>query len=92
MGLYNITKNVKHVDSDSYNDIPDYSGYCPDCPQCGETMKYSYSNSEFKCYNCGYIMDEDDWEYDEDEEMPWVCSNCGGPWPSCTTSCKMFDE
>lgn len=80
--------------NNSYNDIPDYSGYCPDCPMCYATMKFSNHKSEFKCFECGYIMDENDWDYEteREEDIPFVCSTCGGPWPSCETSCKMFDD
>lgn len=89
---------MKNIDGEflenDYNDIPDYSGYCPNCPSCGEIMKFSYCKSEFKCFACGYIMDEMDWDHcGEDENgMPFVCGTCGGPWPSCQTSCKMFDD
>ena len=89
MGLFNKIEN----NFDDYNDIPDYLGYLPDCPYCGETMKYSYCRSEFKCPNCNSIIDEDDLDLDDsDDDKPWVCEQCGGPYPSCTTSCKMFDE
>lgn len=79
---------------DSYSDIPDYSGHCPNCPECGWTMGYSYLKSEFKCPHCGFIMDEGDWDYQAEDEgdMPWVCKTCGGPWPQCQTSCKLFDN
>ena len=79
---------------DNYDDIPDYSGYCPACPECESTMKFSYQKSEFKCFDCGFIMDENDWDFDPTDEKgkPFVCSTCGGPWPSCSTSCKMFDD
>lgn len=47
--------------------------------------------------------DEDDEEYftiyiddpDDDEDgdgMPEGCAACGGPWPSCQTSCSMYDD
>ena len=79
---------------ETYTDTPDYSGYCPDCPRCGETMGYSYRKSEFKCPNCGFVMYEGEWDREEEERggKPWVCVTCGGPWPSCETNCKMFDE
>lgn len=46
---------------------------------------------------------EDNWTqvFDTDEEyfdsifaesMPEVCANCGGPYPNCQPSCKIFDE
>ena len=59
------------------------------------------------CTSCGYsieISDYDDWkrekemeEFKEDEDdvystMPECCVACGGPYPSCTTSCKIFDD
>lgn len=30
--------------------------------------------------------------YFNSEDKPTVCKTCGGPWPNCETSCKMFDE
>lgn len=78
----------------SYNDIPDWAGYCPSCPECGETMGFSLSKQEFKCPKCGYIMDVDDWDEDDDDDddIPFGCASCGGPYPDCKASCNMFDE
>lgn len=77
-----------------YQDIPDYSGFCPNCPECGQTMGYSYLKSKFKCPDCGYIMEESDWDYQASatDGMPWTCQVCGGPWPQCQSSCKLFDN
>jgi len=81
---------------DNYNDVPDYSGYCPACPKCGVTMGYSLMKLEFKCPSCGHIMDEMDWDYDFDyddpDNPPYGCEACGGPWPHCKASCNLFDE
>lgn len=84
---------------DAYADTPDWWGKCPDCPECGATMGYSYSKNEFKCPECGRLMDIDeaiairDEERDaEADEIPFVCRTCGGPYPDCRTSCKMFDD
>lgn len=87
----------KKIDMTGYDQIPDYSGCCPDCPVCGETMGYSYIQSEFKCPSCGHIMDEADWDYesiyeDEPDKPPYGCAACGGPWPYCKTSCKIYDD
>ncbi len=30
--------------------------------------------------------------YNDEEEMPDCCRACGGPWPNCKTSCKIFDD
>lgn len=82
--------NLINNDSD-YNDIPDYSGSCPDCPTCGTAMRYSYSKSKFKCPDCGMILNEDDWHYESDD-VPWGCQQCNGPYPDCKTCCKLFDD
>jgi len=92
-------ENVPISDDTSYNDIPDYAGYCPDCEVCGETMGYSYLESEFKCPNCGTILPEDEWDMEDDEKekenddsIPSICINCGGPYPFCTSACNLFDS
>lgn len=87
-------RELNNVVFDDFNDTPDYLSDCPDCPICGGTMGYSYNRSEFKCFNCGCIMDENDLVFDDfiEDDIPWGCKTCGGPYPLCTTSCKMFDE
>ena len=79
-----------------YDDTPDW-GPCPDCPDCGATMGYNYVKDEFKCPDCGRLMDayeaaELQAEEEDEDEKPFVCRTCGGPWPECRTSCKMFDD
>ena len=37
-----------------------------------------------------YIDDPDD--DDDGDGMPEGCAACGGPWPSCQTSCSMYDD
>lgn len=31
-------------------------------------------------------------DYEPEEDMPECCIACGGPYPQCTTSCKLFDD
>ena len=28
----------------------------------------------------------------DDDDIPEGCAACGGPYPSCTTSCPLFDD
>ena len=59
------------------------------------------------CPSCGLKVDEEDYEYESDEEVEWTeemldmeqgeippagCGACGGPYPYCKTSCKLFDD
>ena len=59
------------------------------------------------CPSCGLKMDEEDYEYESDEEVEWTeemldmeqgdippagCRACGGQYPACKTSCKLFDD
>jgi len=37
-------------------------------------------------------MNEDVFYSEIDEEVPVGCLACGGPYPDCKSSCKLFDE
>lgn len=87
----------RRADDDCYNDTPDFGIY-PDCPECGTEMGFNYFKVEWKCPNCGHISDLDeameicDEDGSGDDEKPYVCRTCGGPYPDCRSSCKMFDD
>lgn len=72
------------------------------CKECGAVM-YMADDEVAVCPKCGYSMDIEDYSTDNDYEEyyspmdsileePECCKACGGPYPSCTTSCKIFDE
>lgn len=87
------SSDSNYEDDKYYNSIPDYLGYLPDCPNCGRQLKYNYIESKYKCFSCGKEYDEYDILIDEyPTEKPFCCKNCGGPWPDCKTSCKIFDD
>ena len=59
------------------------------------------------CPACKWEIDEMDYEYEHEGEKEWTselfglykgdippsgCRACGGPYPYCKTSCKLFDE
>lgn len=59
----------------------------------------------YTCPSCGWEVDEMDYEYEDEEEWtdemlcvyegdipPTGCKACGGPYPQCKTSCKLFDD
>ena len=61
----------------------------------------------YACPSCGWEVDEMEYEYEDDEEVEWTssvhksfggdippagCRACGGPYPHCKTSCKLFDD
>lgn len=64
------------------------------CDKCGSIMNLN-DNDQLYC-SCGYTVSRDDYDeyYDDedDDEPPFGCRACGGPYPQCKTSCKMFDE
>lgn len=62
---------------------------------------------EYVCPGCGWRVDYMDYEYDDGQEKEYTdqmlamfggdippagCMGCGGPYPQCITSCKMFDD
>ena len=37
-------------------------------------------------------IEEEEEYYQECDDIPEGCAACGGPYPQCTTSCKLFDD
>ena len=75
------------------------------CNECGAIMDRTEDPEGgcdiLVCPNCGEEVDEMDYEYegyeDDDDDLfsdepPQGCVACGGPYPQCTTSCKLFDD
>ena len=73
------------------------------CNKCGAVM----DRREDPNGGCGWEVDEMEYEYEDDEEVEWAssvhksyggdippagCRACGGPYPHCKTSCKLFDN
>lgn len=61
--------------------------------------------SVYICPLCGCEADVMEYEYENDEEWtsemlnmyegdvpPAGCRNCGGPYPDCIVSCRLYDE
>lgn len=61
----------------------------------------------YVCPSCKWEIDEMEYEYDHGDEEEWTpelvgmyqgdippsgCRACGGPYPHCKTSCKLFDD
>ena len=41
----------------------------------------------------GYFDDkEEPFDNEESDDIPFVCRACGGPYPDCTDSCKIFED
>ena len=59
------------------------------CSVCNNEVSISEAASMYGTYFC-----QDCWEEEsrnDESDMPFGCRACGGPYPDCTTSCKMFD-
>lgn len=59
----------------------------------------------YTCPSCGWEIDEMEYEYEDNNEWtetilgmnhnnvpPVGCQACGGPYPHCEISCKLFDD
>ena len=69
------------------------------CPYCNRRVEYT--NIGWVCEWCGENLKDDevtdeplgDVEYPlGSEDKPDCCIACGGPYPSCKTSCSIFDD
>lgn len=74
--------------------------YVVRCPNCGESVDKSSYNFWYESKYEEDLADAADEHYKEVfgeypndlDEMPEVCKTCGGPYPDCMTSCKIFDD
>lgn len=63
------------------------------CPACGwecDVMDYEYEDSD----DMELVQDENGKEYliYKTDTPPAGCRDCGGPYPYCKASCKMYDD
>lgn len=68
------------------------------CPCCGSELE-KLQNGRYYCDTCEDTFEEKDilWrdeddDQDDEELIPDGCLACGGPYPNCKTSCKIFDD
>jgi hypothetical protein len=66
------------------------------CINCESLMDLN-DDDQLVCKTCGHTINHDDYDYEEyfeecDEDVPYGCAACGGPYPQCKTSCKLFDD
>lgn len=64
-----------------------------ECPTCGAegSIEYDNVNKEY------YVSVAESYTYEEIysdpiRNEPDCCKACGGPYPNCLSSCKMFDD
>ncbi|MCI9004412.1 MAG: hypothetical protein HFH39_04060 [Lachnospiraceae bacterium] len=70
------------------------------CIECGAPMEAA-DDTVLVCTSCGHSVDIDDYNDEEEdyydgtdaeEDIPEGCAACGGPYPECMISCKVFDD
>ena len=57
------------------------------CPECGKSMKDE--GTFWECPNCSTLVSKTS---KSSAKIPEGCAACGGPYPSCKTSCPIFDD
>lgn len=70
------------------------------CYECGAKMEKA-DEEVLVCPACHHSVDIEDYDSEEEiysyssyenDDMPECCVACGGPYPNCMTSCKIFDD
>ncbi len=83
--------------------LSEYDWFCDNCDSFLNAQPgFDAYCKHWKCTNCGYINkiakseiifdNQDEPFYEVDDEIPEGCVACGGPYPDCQTSCKIFDD
>ena len=62
----------------------------PKCPKCGQN--YYVRSDKFICLKCNYYVERKKSSELKSDKIPYGCIACGGPYPSCKTSCNLFDD
>ena len=74
------------------------------CNRCGAVMDRREDPRGgcdiYACPSCGWEIDEMEYEYESGDDYlvfrndmpPAGCRACGGPYPYCKPSCRMFDD
>lgn len=76
------------------------------CAECGGEMKFTDENKDvLMCTRCAFSVEVEEYGHEHDyddyfdsinseseEDIPEGCAACGGPYPDCKTSCKIFDD
>lgn len=70
---------------------------CDECYSAMEVTRVDRKTRVVHCPECGneWLIDNEDEIINDpcsDDDMPECCAACGGPYPSCMTSCKIFDD
>lgn len=68
------------------------------CYECGTKMEKA-DDEVLVCPNCKHSVDIEDYAVEDEiyEDIYGTnnnshCIGCDGPWPSCTTTCKLFNN
>lgn len=97
-------KEIKFATGELYKHCIEHD--IPICHQCyallDEVPNEMYDGlSIYKCPNCQWEIDPSDYEAPDNGAensmedilgMPIGCATCGGPYPSCKSSCGLFDD
>lgn len=69
----------------------DYSELTAYCPCCNGKWALEWG-SFFEAYVIDFENCLEEPCNDDNSDMPECCIACGGPYPNCMTSCKLFDD
>lgn len=56
------------------------------CSNCNIKVREKTIYSQLERENEKYILKF------IDEDKPYMCENCGGPWPACISSCRFYND
>ena len=79
---------MSSYEDDILNHIRDGYFICNNC----ESIMNLNDDDRLVCASCGYMVNHDEYYEENNDDIPYGCAACGGPYPQCKTSCKLFDD
>lgn len=62
------------------------------CSDCNISFLPEEREEVFSEWEEQLLIDLGYYEEDDFDDIPEGCAACGGPWPDCEISCKIFDD
>ena len=84
---------IGELSVEEYNNLAETDALDWECPKCGAEGYLIWDNINKESYvEIPKSYDYEEIYNDPENKEPDCCKACGGPYPDCLSSCKIFDN